>query len=218
MIKKIIQHLSSVNQVLFFIIAIMLIASFVRTPKSPSKEAENKKEPRGVRIQDPEALQERVITTRYFKKLKDVLVFWIEADYVDPSVKRNSALSNIPADRLYLDALNILFVSDTGNSYTLFDYDRLIRRVDLLITDKYNLYVVVDSDTNSDGFLGDEDSINLYISDYNGKNCEMIFEDMNHYKHVDENKIMIVQDASSGQKYYLYHFETNELKMIDTEL
>lgn len=172
-------------------------------------------------------------------KIKDVLIFYLRSDIID----RRGALgfsdfqiSGLEQGGVYssslfgsrLSAVNVLFVNISGDSYKLFESDRFISRMEIYsplqnkdsiypYSLEKNLYSVADKDSNSDGFLSEDDQQNLYSSDYNGTNLKLILEDISGYRIIDDNEVLIFCDTGDTEVFYLYKAESEELVKLNTK-
>ncbi|WP_444996437.1 hypothetical protein [Aliikangiella sp. IMCC44359] len=123
------------------------------------------------------------------------------------------------------NTVNLLFVSESGTKLKLFENDRLITDIQSARFNKdnsyilnKNLYSVVSQDSNSDGFLNKKDQVDLYVSDYNGQNLKLIFENINELETIGDNKLLVTADELSGVEIYIYHVISEKKIKLDISI
>ena len=75
-----------------------------------------------------------------------------------------------------------------------------------------NIYLVTTSDTNKDGFLNYEDAQTLYVSEYDGAELKVVLEDVESYRELSANLLLITKRVGSDTEFFEYevisvHFE-----------
>ena len=180
----------------------------------------------------------------FSRKVKDVLIFKLRSDTIDRRGSLGSdddvlsdAMCDVSAEECGsyspVSIVNLLFIHMSGESHKLFKSDRLISSMDFYCyqqdneqtysgysrysLDK-NLYITVDEDSNGDGFLSKDDQQDLYASDYDGTNLELIMEDISEYKVIDDNEVMILRKNGKTEDFYLYNAESNKLVKLNTQV
>ncbi|GGD10491.1 hypothetical protein [Hyunsoonleella pacifica] len=122
------------------------------------------------------------------------------------------------------DILNIVFLDKELNvKRTLLNRESLI--INVSAPNKYSeenrlgklkemiFYLVVEEDTNSNGYLDRKDFSCLFASDLDGNNFRRIIEkDVNGYRFINENLISVAYMENGKIKYGVYDFLNNEFK------
>jgi hypothetical protein len=229
MINKFFNIISKINQ-LFFFLVLLGFTIFVIKPILPFLT--NKSEP-AVKIeanvekteQSTPKLEENVYSKIFHDKIKDVYIFKVTAKISSNSTdhKKKDRRSSASYSRGYNNSkiVNILFVKEQGESHKLLDKNRLILATTYtqdgkddtsghFILDK-NLYSIVETDSNQDGFLTAEDEKNLYISDYNGTNMHLIMKNFINYSLTDDNEILIAKD---NDEYTIYNTKSRKISQL----
>lgn len=233
MIKKIIQTISSINQFLLFIAAILIIAlvtfEFVGSLNRNSDYEEDK-----VEIVQAEQKEDSPIKTVHYSNFThivgDTYVFEVMSTKIDPSIKHRSSSSSYgmgkpsgPSPSL----VNIMFVVPEKPNYMLFEQNCLIshfRRASLKKSRSWdkvmskNLYNVINEDSDNDGFLSRDDRTDFYVSDPTGHNLKLVLKDIEDKDEIADNKLLLTQGERMNPKYYLYDVVSDELSLLDTNI
>ena len=229
MINKIFKVIGQINQ-LFFFLALLLFTIFVVIPMLPfltNKPQQAVKIEANVKKteQSTPEIKEVIYAKIFQDKIKDVYVFKVTADTSSNSKDNNKKgkRSSSSYSRGYNNSkiVNILFVKEQGESHKLLDENRLILATTYtqdekdntrghFILDK-NLYTIVETDSNQDGFLTAEDKKNLYISDYNGQNMHLIMNDITNFSLVGEDEILIAKD---NDEYTIYNSKSRKISQL----
>jgi hypothetical protein len=129
--------------------------------------------------------------------------------------KREIYLHEPGTVNLYFHDLNL------NEEYYLFEENKFIYKVNFPAKKEYSeepfeyfIFVVIEKDTNQNGFLDNNDNKNLYISDYTGKNVEMITENMYDYGFTSNSEILITTMKSNVFIGLLYKFKEGEIQRV----
>ena len=240
--NRFMKFISSANQViLFFAVIVIGGVYFYEVVLWDIFREQIPSVPDGVKIhQADEAISEPSKPTYrkiFDRRLNDVFIFKIESDAINPDSKRKTgfkgevkfkAPSLKYAYRYRSDrTVNILFVPENSEGYALFENDCLITEVEFVRTHeeqkwthdlKLNLYCVVNSDTNNDGFLGKDDRQDIYASEYNGKNLILIMKNILDYSLTGNNEVLLIQENENDQLFYIYSVESGEIKKLKSQI
>ncbi len=230
--KKILSFISAANQLLLFIGLIVIGVMFALSFRTYHPE-ENKVEiiPESEQTSDS---KKTIYTTEFEHRIKDVLVFNIKAEVIDPNannrglhiVEKSSAF----ASGYYFNSdqtVNMMFVSEGESGRLLFKADRLITDVRIINSEQKNrsdylldknLYETVDEDSSGDGFLGEDDQKALYVSDYDGRNLKQIATGVSKLILIDDNEVLIAKGEKQKMQFFIYDVHSGEIKPIDTKI
>ncbi len=237
MANKIIKKISQVNQIFIFlgfcvlslIFGIRLISDLLEPPyEAPKVEivqgnAEISQTP------------ENGYKLTHVAMIQDIHVLRMTSDKVIMQNKINDSdsfnmFSGVGGETT---TVNLLLVDSNNSSYKLFDQDTFIQDFKLVNTaddqryiDHYdeiflnskNIYSVINTDTNQDGFLSDEDQRNLYISDYNGLNLQLVLKNINRYQMIKDDLVLVKQRIKGKDILHTYDLSSFELKQLNTAL
>jgi hypothetical protein len=230
--KKIISFISAANQLLFFIGLIVIGVMFALSFRTYHPE-ENKVEI--VQGSDQSSDTKRTVYTKEFEhQIKDVFIFKIKAEVIDPNAKnkgRHVVKQSLAfASGYYFNSdqtVNIMFVSEGESGRLLFENDRLIIDVKIINTEQghrsgflfdKNLYETVDRDSSGDGFLSEDDERSLYVSDYDGRNLKQVTTGISKLILVGNNKVLIVKGKKQEKQFFVYNVQSGKVQPIDTNL
>jgi hypothetical protein len=225
---KIFNFIAKANQVLFFTGMLVFIGFFLVVTYSfllPSKYEKSKVQIIEQEIGKPKV--EVVYVKEYVRKIKGIHIFKILANTINSEyINKRSRIDNFSSSKRNSnrnELVNIIFVDGSGNRKKLFKSDHLIKNLtfanfkvddnptnnirNLRDQDFYldkNIYSVFTKDSNNDGFLSSDDAKSLYLSDYNGENLKLIFDDILRYRVIASNKLLIEMDVGSEVEFYLY--------------
>ena len=173
-------------------------------------------------------------TEHFVAKLRDTYVFSLSSDVIDPfykhpkSLERGMMRDDAPRGRYHAagDAVNLIFVGPDGEGKVLFEQDVRINQYELsrdeeetpygrhqLLLER-NLYLVTTADTNKDGFLNYEDQQTLYVSEYNGAELKFVLEDVESYKELSANLLLITKRVGSNTEFFEYDVNSGALRDI----
>lgn len=170
---------------------------------------------------DPDDNTEVRETVSFMKAVKDVYVFAVQSTAIrsDELVEgsalgksmQNSFKSFNPA------VANLIFVKD-GVQKRLFDKNALIYKYSFAYFDSepyqlmcdYNIYAVVNQDTNNDKLLNGMDNVSLYVSDYDGNGLEQISQSINSFNFTGGNAFVFSEYDSKTETFYRYDRTTHK--------
>lgn len=232
--KKLLTFISTVNQFLIFLAVVLFIVvagkDLFRDFFEPSYE-----EPQVKIIEKTGEAKEEVqikYETKFNIKLLDVYIFNLSSDAIEVKPGPNLGDSRLrmfsAVGRNVYQKVNLLFVPKLGSSYLLMKDNAYIIKTSFYDVSKdkkrykknlsKNLYLIISKDKNADGFLNsDDDTADLYVSDYNGKNLKVVLKGVENYQIIDDNFLMIEAKEKSGTTFYTYDILTKELLKLDTK-
>lgn len=235
---KVINFVKKANQLLFFIAATIFIVLI--SIEIFSKLFRNQFEPAKIELVDDSApkdeLRKPVYTISFLTRLKNVHIFELTSKVVDTNKYHTNQTFNMFAapkvshdfsSSMYLseNAVNLMFVKENGQRRMLFDKDGFIKEFTKAKEspnehsyklDK-NLYLVVDEDTNENGYFDQNDAANLYTSTYDGKNLSLVLADVGSYELIDNNRLIISQKGKSPS-FFTYKVTESSLLKLNTEI
>ena len=230
--KKLFSFISVANQLLFFIGLIVIGVMFALSFRTYHPE-ENKVEI--VQESEQTSASKKTIYTKEFEHhIKDVLIFNIKAEVIDPNAKnkgRHVVRKSLAfASGYYFNSdqtVNMMFVSEGESGRFLFENDRLIADVEFINSEQEhrsdylfdkNLYETVDEDSSGDGFLGEDDKRTLYVSDYDGRNLKQVATGISKLILIGNNKVLIVKGEKQEKQFFVYNVQSGEVQPIDTKI
>lgn len=231
--------INKANQVLFFCGAMILLG--IMTLDFVGKIFRQHHDPQQVRVVDESDNVKSMGPIEYRKvysgKIKDVHVIELRNDFIDPgskhegkwTSKRSEVTLNMfsGAGEVVDDVVNILFVDSKGNMRMLFESDSLIISRDYARFDSEgfssnisskNIYSAVSVDTNDNGLLDEEDSWSLYVSEYNGENNQLIMKDIDDYRMIGDDMVLITKDRIKDVEFYEYDMKNFKLIKLNTKI
>jgi len=227
---KIIDFITKSNHVIFFVgsllfmtfLATMLIKEMIRPDYSN----------RGVEIAKQIDNENKTIDIKYeksyFQSIKDIHIIKVTSERIMVNEdKSNSKLLSL-FDGGYDDrnTVNLIFSSESGSNLKLFENDLLITNIEtarftsdtnLPLLDK-NIYSVVISDSNEDGFLKYNDNKDLYLSDYNGEGLELIMSGIQNSRVIANNRLLISKLETEVSEMYLYDIIGKKTTKLNTDI
>lgn len=228
--KKILAFVSTANQLLIFLAVLLFIfvigKDLVSGIFKPSYE-----EPKVKIIGDTKDAVKIEFKKSFTRKILDVYIFDVSSDSIkiQPGPELGDSTLNMfsGGSRTIYQKVNLLFVPKSDPSYLLMKDNAYIIETSFYNESKEehrynrklskNIYLIISKDTNSDGFLNFEDVTDLYVSDYNGKNLNIVLKGVNDYKLIQDNLIMIEVSEKSGTIFYTYDLLTKKLLKLDTK-
>ena len=173
-------------------------------------------------------------TEQFVAKLRDTYVFSLSSNVIDPfhrhpkSLERGMMRDDAPRGRYHAagDAVNLIFVGPDGEGKVLFEQDVRINQYELSRDEEKtpydrhsfllerNIYLVTTSDTNKDGFLNYEDAQTLYVSEYNGADLKVVLEDVESYRELSANLLLITKRVGSDTEFFEYEVISGALRDI----
>lgn len=226
------------NQVLFFLAVIIFIIMI--SIEIISDLLRNKYEPPKIELVDSSKTEEQVkkpvYTVDYLERLEDVYIFELSSKVIDTSqYHRNEVLEMFSVPKVshnfsggsYLsdNAVNLMFVKEDGTKRMLLKSDALVREFSKAnrsakehsyILEK-NLYLVVNEDTNENGYLDHKDEAKLLSSTYDGKNLTLILSNVGSFKLINDNKLIISQRGDSPS-FFTFNVADSNLTKLNTTI
>lgn len=187
-----------------------------------------------VNSDDEEATKKTTETIDFVKKVKDVYVFSISTSAIksnELSTSKSEAkqLSNsIVKGNSSSEIVNFIFVKDEQETvlfsskafiykYQLAnDNDSDTNKVSSSIKNShiFNIYAVIEEDTNNDKQLDSNDKIALYVSDFDGKNLKEISSSIYYLDFVDRDVFLFTEYNDGKVYYYEYDGKSKNKKLI----
>lgn len=228
---KLSSFIKQANQVLFFLGAVLFIVLISK--ELISDLFPNRYEPPKIEIvdssKDEESAKKQVYTVEYIAQLKDVHIFELASNVIDISNKHEAKVYQMSARKAAYDlsyrnylsdnAVNLMFVKEDGTKRMLIEKDGLITKFSKVnppnnehghTLDK-NVYLIIDKDTNENGFLDRKDKANLFTSEYDGKNLTLVLSDVGSFNLIDDNKMIVTQ---SGKVANFYTFDVKDSSLV----
>jgi hypothetical protein len=161
--------------------------------------------------------------TRYNTLLRDVFVFSVESNSVrevandkfEKSVASNNRSSNN-------EIVNFQFISEKQKQeQQLLPNNSLIISYQFINDEKLNgfllsknVYAIAEKDSDNNKKLSSDDVIDLYVSDYNGKNLKIIGQNIYGYQVVKNNTVLFTEVMDNKQIIKIYSTENNDVQEI----
>lgn len=236
--NKALQFITKSNQVLFFLAAVLFI--IMLSVEIISKHFFNRYQPPKIELVDSSHSEneskKQVYTVDFLTKLQDVHIFELSSKVIDTrQYHSNAPLQMFAAPKISHDlsagaylsdhAVNLMFVKENGEQRMLLNKDGLIKEFSgakhtasehAFRLDK-NLYLVIDEDTNSNGYLDHKDSAKLFTSSYDGNNLTLILSDVGSFRLIDDNKLIISQKGDSGS-FFTFNLAQSSLLKLNTAI
>jgi len=219
------------NKVLLFIAAIFVI---IAIGKNVVRDLFSKdySEPKVQVIKQDDTQKENQkinLEKRYVGKIKDVHLLEVTSDRIieEQSFSANANMIVVSSSLgLSSNAVNLMFTKVGEKNNLLFDRNALI--VEFSPTQinetqyqkilNKNLYSVAKLDSNNDGFLNKQDKKDLLISEYDGLKLTTVMENIEGYRIIENNSVLIYTAKESDTLYYIFNVLTGELLKLDTNL
>lgn len=232
--KKFLAFVSTANQLLIFLAVLLFIfmigKDLISDILKPSYEKPK------IKIignsDDVKDVVEVKYLTTFDKEILDTYIFDISSDSI--TIKSGPELGGSTLNmfsggaRKTYQKVNLLFVPKSGSSYLLMKNNAYITKTSYYRVskdkDRYNknlsknIYLVISKDTDADGFLSRDDMADLYVSDYNGKNLNIVLKGVESYKPIKDDLIMIEVRGKSDMVFYTYDLLTKKLLKLDTKI
>ena len=236
--------IKKIDYVLVLVIALVGIVTFL--VEKISSIPRHKSETPHISIVDsdedssPEETKESV---DFLKKIDDVYVFEvstkaIKSDELGVSGYSDMEFSNSIGQSYRASSsqiVNFIFVKDE-KEYSLFPSKAYIYKYELKNSNRdydvlavyedfapayssghdFNVYAVVEEDSNGDKKLDSKDNISLYISDYDGKNIQKISSSIYYYENLGKNKFLFTEYKDGKICFYEFDWETKKVAQIKT--
>ncbi|MBQ3618011.1 MAG: hypothetical protein II939_07580, partial [Bacteroidales bacterium] len=74
----------------------------------------------------------------------------------------------------------------------------------------YNIYAVVNQDTNNDKLLNGMDNVSLYVSDYDGNGLEQVSQSINSFNFTGGNSFVFSEYDGKTETFYRYDRTTHK--------
>lgn len=243
--KNVYTYICKANQIIFFLVALVVVAmmgfklikTIITPPYTPPqvKVVDDQPSNQGLIEKAPYGVM-------FALKINDVFIFKLTRELIvrstgDEGLKMFDAYSSGKSKGEYIDheVVNFLFVYNEGENKKLFDDDMYItsyrfaefednamnatsarneyRRYEIKLP--INLYTVIASDTNNDGYFGENDHKSLYRSDYSGKSLHKISDNIQDYDVLDKNTLLLRLESDD---YFEYKISEDSLTQIDTKI
>ena len=175
---------------------------------------------------DPDEKVEVKETVTFYKSVKDVYVFSVSStainsdDLVEMTAESGFSMKN--SVKSFNSAVaNFIFVKD-GVQKRLFDKNALIYKYSLANTDEnvypllhdFNIYAVVNQDTNGDQLLNGMDNVSLYVSSYDGTGLEMLSPSIYSFDFSAKNIFVYSEYDGTKETFYRFNCETGKKVML----
>lgn len=231
---KLLSFIKTSNQVLLFIAALLFI---VMISKEILSDLFSKPyEPPKVELVDDQNSKsdkkKQVYAFNYLAKLKDVHIFDLSSKVIDTSKSHENSSFEMfsyvkSSQSAYLsdNAVNLMFVKEDGHQRMLLKNDglvteftkaRVVTNENTLKLDK-NVYLIVSEDTNKNGFFDQKDSAKLYTSSYDGNNLSLVLENVESFRLIDDNSLMILQKGDVTN-FYKLNIDDSSLNKLNTSI
>ena len=234
--EKALNFIKKSNHVLFFLVIVVFIGGF--TFEMASKLFKKKYEPPKIELvdstQSKDELKRPVYTVEYLTRLKDVYIFELTSDVIDTNEFYETEVvemfnsASISHD-LYVDgylshnAVNLMFVREDGTQTMLLKRDGLIVEFSKVTPEPVegayhldkNLYLIIDEDTNQNGYLDQKDAAKLFSSNYDGQNLVLILNNVGSFNLIADNKLIISQKGDSP-KFFTFDVNSGNLVSLNT--
>jgi len=219
------------NKVLLFVAAIFVI---VAIGKNIVRDLSSKdySEPKVQVIKQDDTRKEEPkinLEKRYVGKIKDVHILEVTSDKIieEQSFSANANMIVVSSSlSLSSNAVNLMFTKVGKKNNLLFDQNALI--VEFSPTQinetqyqkslSKNLYAVARTDSNNDGFLNKHDKKDLLISEYDGSKLTSIMENIEGYRVIENDNVLIYTTKENDTLYYTFNVLTGELLKLNTSL
>ncbi|MBN2862082.1 MAG: hypothetical protein JXN62_02905 [Bacteroidales bacterium] len=150
-------------------------------------------------------------SVNYRAFLRDTYVFSLESNVIEVSgdIESKTSMLRYESAPVHQKTVNFYFVSkDDKKEITLLAQDGLIvayqfindNKADGFLAEK-NIYAIASADTNNDERLSVDDTIDLFVSDYNGLNVVKIGSNVYGYTLVADNTVLFTE-VSEDRKYF----------------
>ncbi len=171
---------------------------------------------------DPDEKVEVKETVTFYKSVKDVYVFSVSStainsdDLVEMTAQSGFSMKN--SVKSFNSAVaNFIFVKD-GVQKRLFDKNALIYKYSLANTDEnayplshdFNIYAVVNQDTNGDQLLNGMDNVSLYVSEYDGNGLEQVSQSISSFNFTGGNSFVFSEYDGKTETFYRYDRTTHK--------
>ncbi|MCW8875578.1 MAG: hypothetical protein OQK51_00860 [Kangiellaceae bacterium] len=226
---KTFEFITKANQIFFFV-GILVIAGLFISVLTRELFRDSYSDP-GVKIIDEkrvDELQKVEYEQKFITKLGDIFVFGINAKSVRISEPEESTTHALYAVGMSFDGytrkrVNMLFI-EGNKKLKLLKNDKFIVATNFAeeatgyeqFSTSKNIYRIIESDTNKDGFLNNDDSQNLYVSSVNGEDLKLIGSDIDRYEVIGDDLILIIKGGGKETEFVQYNLKTNQFTRIDT--
>ena len=219
------------NKVLLFIAAIFVIVAIGKNIlRDLSSKDYSEPKVQVIKHDDTQKEKQKVkLEKRYVGKIKEVHLLEVTSDQIieEQYFSENSNMITVSSSlSLSRNAVNLMFTKIGEKNNLLFESNALI--VEFSPTQEKetqyqkilnkNLYSVAKSDSNNDGFLNEHDKKDLLISEYDGSKLTSIMDNIEGYRVIENNSVLIYTATESDTLYYTFNVLTGELLKLDTNL
>lgn len=226
------------NQVLFFLVVILFIVLISKD--FISELLRNDYEPPKIELVDSsdpnDKVKKPVYTVNYLALLEDVHIFELSSKVIDINKEHEveafgmfgaSTASYDVSGGLYLsdNAVNLMFVKENEKQRMLLEKDGLVKefsKAKFVSNERAhrldkNLYLIIDEDTNENGFLDHKDSAKLFTSTYDGNNLTIVLSDVESFRLIDDNKLIISKKGDSPN-FFTFDVTESKLQSLNTAI
>ena len=226
------ERISKINQYLFLLGAMLLLSIAGKEIYKDITRAGY--EPPKIALVETTS-ENKVVDINYSKlfkrKINDVYVFSIKSDkIVQPDLGENDSteIVNMFSGSTQNDMMtvNLLFAREQQRPTLLFEHHTVITDYFLYedAPDTYqyalakNGYLIVDDDTNQDGYLSSDDHQNFYTSNYDGSALTLILSNVDSMAVENDNLVHLKQGTGVDAIIYFYQVDIGKLIKLDTNL
>ena len=235
--KKIFRFIKSANQVFFFL-GVVGFAVFIAAITISSLLRVSKPDP-GVQIIEVDETKEKLkveYAKTFLAKKDDLFIFGVRSKAIVNDNSESKKVMSLFDGGSYSSTklINLIFIEGESKRMLL-DKEKLIHDYTLeashnknISLDRYdnqsqfrvskNIFLIVENDSNKDGFLSYKDDANLYISSANGTNLNKISERVMSYELVDEELVLYKTKTDEEVRFYTLNLETLETRAFDTSI
>lgn len=236
---KTLSFITKSNQILFFVASLLFIAFL--SVNLISDLLFNRYEPPKVELMDSstaeDSAKKQIYTVDFLTLLQDVHIFELSSKVVDTNqrhVKSSVEMFKVSHDLsggysggMYLsdNAVNLMFVKENGDQHMLLEKDALIAEFSQVklnvskhaFTLSKNLYLIIDEDTNNNGFFDLKDSSKLFTSSYDGKHLTLVLSDVGSFELTGDDKLIISQKGDTPS-FYTFDISNSALVKLNTKI
>ncbi len=236
-LKKLFCFIKKANQVFFFL-GVIGFAVFIAAITISSLLRVSRPDP-GVQIIEVDENKEKPkveLIKTFLAKKDDLFIFGVRSHAIVKDTSKSDKVMNLFDGGGYSSSklINLIFIEGEAKRMLL-DKDALIydfileashnKRVSLNRYDyqnqyhvSKNIFLIVEEDSNKDGFLSEKDNANLYISSADGTNLNKISERVTSYELVDEDLVLYKTKTDEEVRFHTLNLETLGTRAFDTSI
>jgi hypothetical protein len=226
---RIMNFIEKSNKVLLFLAAIFVIIAIGKNIISDLLRKDYS-EPKVQVIDHDDALKEEQkpkLEKRYVGQIKDVHILEITSDKIieEQSFSANAEMMIVSSPfSLSSNVVNLMFTKEGEKNNLLFENNALIvefsptqeKEAEYQNTLSKNIYSVARQDTNKDGYLNQYDKKELLISEYDGTKLKSIMDDIQGYRIINNDVVLVYTATDSDTFYYTFNVLSGALLKLDT--